>query len=103
MNEMLRTILDMDKNAQAKVEEAESYRRDAVAGLSSRKTAIVEDETKKVRESALKRSAQRKTEGKNRLSAIQQKNEKILKNMNSLYEKNADKWADEIVDNVINK
>jgi len=103
MNEMLRTILDMDKNAQTKVEEAENYRREAVAGLSARKSSIVEDETKKVRESALKRSEQRKNEGRNRLSAIQLKNEKIMKNMNSLYEKNVDKWADEIVDNVINK
>ena len=100
MNEMLRTILDMDKAAQQKVEEAEEYRRSAVAGLGAKKNAIVEDETKKARESAVKRSEQRKSEGKNHLTDIGQKNEKILKKMNTLYEKNSDRWVNEIVESV---
>lgn len=101
MNEMLRTILDMDKTAQNMVEEAEEYRRNAVAQLGARKTAIVEDETKRAKESAAKRSEKRKSEGKARLSDIQKKNKVILDKMNKLYEKNADKWVDDIVNGVI--
>ena len=100
MNEMLRTILDMDKAAQLKVEEAEEYRRKAIADIGAKKAAIVEDETKKAKESAAKRSEKRKTEGKALLTEIQNNNEKILNKMNSLYEKNADKWVNDIVRSV---
>ena len=101
MNEMLRTILDMDKTAQNMVEEAEEYRRNAVAELGARKTAIVEDETKRAKESAAKRSEKRKSEGNARLSKIQDKNKEILSRMNKLYEKNSDQWVDDIVKSVI--
>lgn len=99
MNETLKTILDMDKKAQLKVEEAEAYRREAVAGLSTRKSAITEDETRKAKESAVRRSDRRKAESDKMLSEIKVKNEKLLKEMNALYQKNADKWIDDIVSN----
>lgn len=100
MNEMLRTILDMDKEARKKLEEAENYRREAVAGLSAKKAAVVEDETRKAKESAQRRSATRKSEGEKNLAEIKERNRKITDNLNSLYEKNADRWVEEIVNNV---
>ena len=100
MNEMLKTILDMDKAAQKKVEEAEEYRRNAISNLSARKTAIVEDETNKAKESAVRRSDRRKAEGENYLKSVRAHNAEVLRNIERLYEKNADKWVDEIVANV---
>lgn len=94
---MLKTILDMDKKAQLKVEEAEEYRRETIAGLGARKTAIIEDETRKAKESAVRRSDRRKAEGEKLVSDIKERNRKVLDRMNALYEKNADKWVDNIV------
>lgn len=100
MNEMLKTILNIDKEARKKLEEAEAYRRDTLAGLSSKKAVVVAEETRKVKEAAQKRNAKSKSVGEKNLSAIKEKNKKILKNMNSLYEKNADRWVEEIIKNV---
>lgn len=100
MNEMLKTILDIDKEARKKLEEAENYRREAVAGLSAKKAAVVEDETRKAKESAQRRSDTRKSENEKNLTEIKEKNKKITDNLNALYEKNADKWVEEIVNNV---
>lgn len=98
---MLKTILEMDKQAQKKLEEAEAYRRDTIAGLVSKKAEVVNDETQKARESAQRRSDRRKTEGEKSLADVKARNKKVLENMNRLYESNADKWVDEIVNNVI--
>ena len=100
MNEMLKTILDMDKQAQKKLEEAEAYRRDTIAGLGARKAAIVEDETRRARESAARRSDKRKAQGQKNLDEIKERNRKVLDNMEKLYEKNADAWVESIVANV---
>ena len=100
MNETLKTILDMDKKAQQKVAEAEEYRKNAVASLSAKKNAVIEDETRMAKESALRRSERRRAvEGKN-LSAVKEKNVKILEKLEKLYTENADSWVDEIVANV---
>lgn len=100
MNEMLKTILDIDKEARKKLEDAEAYRRDTLAGLSSKKAEVVAEETRKVKEAAQKRSARSKSVGERNLSAVKEKNKKVLENMNSLYRKNADRWVDEIIKNV---
>ena len=100
MNETLKTILDMDKKAQQKVAEAEEYRKDAVASLSAKKDAVIEDETQKARESAVRRSERLRAQGGKNLSAVKEKNEKILEKLEKLYAENADSWVDEIVANV---
>lgn len=101
MNEMLKTILEMDKNAQNRVKEAEEYRRSTIASLSERKASIIEDETKKAIEAAARQVTRRKNEGEKNLTVIKEQNAKILTNMNRLYEKNADSWVDLIVRNAI--
>ncbi|MCQ2485568.1 MAG: hypothetical protein MJ168_09575 [Clostridia bacterium] len=97
MNETLRTILDMDKRAQLEVEEAEQYRREAIAGLGAKKAAVIEDETRKAKESAIRRSERRKAEGEKLLAELKAENEAILQKMNKLYDDNADNWVDKIV------
>lgn len=100
MNEMLKTILDMDKQAQQKVAEAEEYRNSVISGLSSKKNAVMEDETRKAKESALRRSERRKTQSEKYLSDIKERNGKVLEKMEKLYSENAEKWVSEIVENI---
>lgn len=100
MNETLKTILDMDKRAQLEVEAAEQYRREAIAGLGAKKTVVIEDETRKAKESAVRRSERRKSEGEKLLADLKEKDEAVLQKMNILYNENADKWVNEIVANV---
>lgn len=100
MNEMLKTILDMDKQAQQKVVAAEEYRNSVISELSSKKNAVMEDETQRAKESALRRSERRKAQSEKYLSDIKERNGKVLAKMEKLYAENTEKWVAEIVENV---
>ena len=74
MKEMLRVILDMDKQASRRVKEAEAYRDKEIAEL--------------------------RTEGDAYLRKIEERNRHILDGMDALYGKNAENWVNTIVENV---
>mgnify|MGYP000846614786 FL=1 len=100
MKEMLRVILDMDKQACERVKEAEAYRDKEIAELSEKKSRITEEENQKALDFALKKSQKQRTEGDAYLKKVSEKNQKILDNMENLYKENADKWVNEIFENV---
>ena len=56
MKEMLRMILDMDKQACERVKEAEAYRDKEIAELGEKKNRITEEENQKALDFALKKS-----------------------------------------------
>ena len=95
-------ILDMDKQACARVHEAEAYRDNRIAELSGKKDEIVREENQKALDFALKKSQKQRSEGEIYLEKVNERNSHILEEMDSLYNKNAEKWIETIVDNVIN-
>ena len=95
-------ILDMDKQACARVHEAEAYRDSRIAELSEKKDEIVREENQKALDFALKKSQKQRSEGEIYLEKVNERNSHILEEMDSLYNKNAEKWIETIVDNVIN-
>lgn len=100
MKEMLRMILDMDKQACERVKEAEAYRDKEIAELGEKKNRITEEENQKALDFALKKSKKQRTEGDAYLEKVGERNQKILNGMENLYKENADKWVDKIVENV---
>ena len=100
MKEMLRMILDMDKQACERVKEAEAYRDKEIAELGEKKNRITEEENQKALDFALKKSKKQRTEGDAYLEKVGERNQKILNGMENLYKENADKWLDKIVENV---
>lgn len=100
MKEMLRVILDMDKQACERVKQAEAYRDKEIAELGEKKNRITEEENKKALDFALKKSQKQRTEGDAYLEKVNERNRKILDGMELKYKKNADKWVNEIVENV---
>lgn len=100
MKEMLRVILDMDKQACERVKEAEAYRDKEIAELGEKKNRITEEENQKALDFALKKSQEQRTEGDAYLEKVGERNQKILNGMENLYKENADKWVDKIVENV---
>lgn len=100
MKEMLRMILDMDKQACERVKEAEAYRDKEIAELGEKKNRITEEENQKALDFALKKSQKQCTEGDAYLEKVGERNQKILNGMENLYKENADKWVDKIVENV---
>lgn len=100
MKEMLRVILDMDKQACERVKQAEAYRDKEIAELGEKKNRITEEENKKALDFALKKSQKQRTEGDAYLEKVNEQNRKILEGMELKYKENADKWVNEIVENV---
>ena len=100
MKEMLRVILDMDKQACERVKEAEAYRDKEIAELGEKKNRITEEENQKALDFALKKSQKQRTECDAYLEKVGERNQKILNGMENLYKENADKWVDKIVENV---
>lgn len=100
MKEILRVILDMDKQACERVKEAEAYRDKEIAELGEKKNRITEEENQKALDFALKKSKKQRTEGDAYLEKVGERNQKILNGMENLYKENADKWVDKIVENV---
>lgn len=100
MKEMLRVILDMDKQACERVKQAEAYRDKEIAELGEKKNSITEEENKKALDFALKKSQKQRTEGDAYLEKVNERNRKILDGMELKYKENADKWVNEIVENV---
>ncbi len=100
MKEMLRVILDMDKQACKRVKQAEAYRDKEIAELGEKKNRITEEENKKALDFALKKSQKQRTEGDAYLEKVNERNRKILDGMELKYKENADKWVNEIVENV---
>lgn len=97
---MLRTILDADKAAQERVREIEKYRRDSIAGLEAQKESLKDQELKKAKDSAVRRSERLRSRGEKYLTEIQDKNREAIDRMNSLYETDFDKWVGDIVEKV---
>lgn len=100
MKEMLRVILDMDKQASRRVKEAEAYRDKEIAELSEKKNRITEEENRLAIDSAQKKSQRQRTEGDAYLRKIEERNRHILDGMDALYGKNAENWVNTIVENV---
>ncbi|MBQ7548153.1 MAG: hypothetical protein IJT03_00445 [Clostridia bacterium] len=100
MNDMLRTILEADKAAQERVREVEKYRRDSIAGLESQKEKIKDQELKKAKDSAVRRSERLSSRGEKYLTGVQEKNREAIDRMNSLYDTDFEKWVGDIVEKV---
>ena len=100
MKEMLRMILDMDKQACERVKEAEAYRDKEIAELGEKKNRITEEENQKALDFALKKRQKQRIQADTYVEKVGERNQKILNGMENLYKENADKWVDKIVENV---
>lgn len=96
MDDILHNIIEMDKQAQRKVEELEQYCLDAISSLNEKKNTIISEEKEKALSSAQSKSQKNKVLNEKYLKQMQQRNVTIMKNMDDLFEKNKDSWAERI-------
>lgn len=101
MENMLKEILNMDKQAREKVKELEQYRLDAITSLNDKKEKIVEEENQKALNYAKNQSDKSKKTGEKYLAQVRERNKKLIHSMNELYNNNSDKWAEDIFNEVI--
>lgn len=97
MDNILKEILEMDKKAQLRMQEAEDYRKKAMSELEARKESIIAEETDRARKRIADSNEKKKRSGEAYLDDIKERNEKILNKMNKTCEENFEKWVDDIV------
>ncbi len=102
MEEMIARIIEMDKKAREMNETALntklSYENEVLLTKEKIKTDYLERANKRI--SINQQTAQKRADEK--LSAITAKNQAVIERLEKSCSENAEKWADEIVERVIN-
>ena len=101
MDGMLKSIIEMDKQAQEKLKNAEKYRLDAISSLNEKKEAIIREENARAIESAQSKSKINSAHNEKVLADIKKRNEVIVKNMDELFEKNFENWVERIFNETV--
>ena len=101
MEEMIAKIVEMDKKAREMNEKAHktklSYENEVLLAKEKIKNDYLERANKRI--AINQQTAQKRAD--ERLSAIKEKNQAVIENLEKVYSNNAEKWADEIAERVI--
>ena len=101
MEDMISKIIDMDKKARSLTDEAQKSKLDFEKDSLQKKEQSKNDYLARAKEriEINKHTAQKKAD--QQLEVIEKKNNAVIENLNSDYEKNGSKWVDEIVARVV--
>ena len=96
MNEMLRSILDMDKKSRLQAEEAREAKQKAFDELTSIRTSLIEKKLAEAHTAVAKFREKERTEAEKTSDALRQKNKQAHEKLSKTYTENSEKWIDEI-------
>ena len=101
MENMIAKIIDMDKKARDLTDEAQRSKISYENEILKKKEKIKNDYLDRAKEriEINKQTAQKKAD--TQLKEIEEKNDSVIRKLNSSYSENGDKWVDEIVKRVV--
>ncbi len=101
MNEMLKSILDMDKKSRIQADEAEEAKRKAFEELASVRTSLIDEKLAQARKivDTLREKELEKAEETAKI--LRQKNETARVRLKTMYTENSEKWVSEIFSQII--
>ncbi len=101
MEDMIAKIIDMDKKARDLTDEAQRSKISYEQEILRTKEKIKNDYLSRAKEriEINRQTAQKKAD--EQLKTIEQKNDTIVRKLDSCYSENGDKWVDEIVRRVV--
>ena len=100
LDEMLKSILEMDKKSRLQAEEAEEAKRKAFDELTSIRTSLIEkrlSEAKKTVEEVRQKEHENATE---KAKTLKQKADIAREKLNTMYTQNSERWASEIFEKI---
>jgi len=101
LNYVLKSILDMDKNARAKKEDAENYRGEVYDKVESEKNEIIKAELEAARKKVELIGEGFKKGAEKKIQVITQKNDIIVTELYKKQEENNIRWANELYERVL--
>lgn len=101
MNEMLKSILEMDKKSRIQADEAEEAKKKAFEELASVRTSLIEEKLAQARKSVDRYREKELEKADETAKILRQKNETARANLRTMYAENSDKWVSEIFSQTI--
>lgn len=97
LDKMVETIIEMDKQARKRTEEAEAYRRKAQESLQAREQALLSDRLEQAQAEIDAHARGEEREAEKKLAAIRAGNDAAAQRMETLYEEKGAQWVQELV------
>ncbi len=101
MDEIIKSLVDTDKEARQLVEEAESYLASTISGMDREVGAFKETYAKKAADRIGLIRQQESVESAAAVEDIGSRFAMLLNNLNTQYEKNHDQWEEELFNRCI--
>ena len=101
LNYMLKSILDIDKQARIKKEKALSYRKEIYDNIEAEKKEIINTEMETARQKVKTVEKSFKKGIEKRIKDLKAENEKKLKELNKKQQDNQQRWVDELYTRVL--
>lgn len=101
MDELINKLIEIDKNARARVARAEKSMTDAVEELEKTKEKLREENEKRFLEELEKEKAKQSRLLEQAQKQIEQAHKQTVEQLNSLYEEKCDEWVSAVVANTV--
>lgn len=94
---MVETIIEMDKQARKRTEEAEAYRRKAQEELELKEKQLLSHRLEQARSEIESLAQREEQEAEKKLEAIRAANDAAVQRMEALYQEKGAQWVRELV------
>lgn len=101
MNEMLKSILEMDKKSRIQADEAEEAKKKAFEELASVRTSLIEEKLAQARKTVDSLREKEREKAEQTAKILRQKNETAQAKLKKMYTENSEKWVSEIFSQII--
>lgn len=101
MENIITSILEIEQNAQTRLEEARQKKDKIIAEAEAEREGIISGKLKEAEETARKISLDEKNKTDEKLAEIERKRNDEIKRLDSIYEKHHTEWEDDIFNAVI--
>ena len=101
MENIITSILDIEQNAQKRLEEARQKRDSIIAAAEAEKEKIIAEKIKDAEEKIRKISLDEKNKTDEKLAEIERSKNDEIKRLDSIYEQRHTEWEDDIFNAVI--
>ncbi len=101
MENIITSILEIEQNAQTRLEEARQKKDKIISEAEAEKERIISGKLKEVEERIRKISLDEKNKTDEKIAEIEQRKDGEIKRLDSIYEKHHTEWEDDIFNAVI--
>ncbi|MDE7294212.1 MAG: hypothetical protein K2N72_07290 [Oscillospiraceae bacterium] len=102
MESIIKSIIDIDRGASQKLEDAEKERMRILGSAKEKEESIIKEALEKSKRDLERLENEERKKSEEKLAAIKEENDRKVKAMQQSFEKNSERWRDEIFEAIIN-